>query len=268
MYPEERIEALESLHFEWSLHQDFLWTQRYQELKQFRQQHGHTRVPSTYPDNVPLGIWVMNQRKLYKSLATTMTTTTTTDDDASSNHECSSSCSSSLDRQRIDWLNDVGFEWSLRRTKVSFVQRLQQLKAFRTEHGHVRVPKEFEGGLGEFVMTQRSRYKGGTLSKAHQDALQELGMEWTARTVSRTSFSERMQQLQQYKAQHGHVRIPKTFFGNNKLGDFVAYQRIKYRQGTLSQTHREALEELGFEWSLRKKTTPTTTPQTQHASSS
>ena len=43
------------------------WMDRVQELLQFSQAHGHTRVPKRYKENPALGNWVNKQRQLYRS---------------------------------------------------------------------------------------------------------------------------------------------------------------------------------------------------------
>jgi hypothetical protein len=61
----ERIHALSSLGFCWSAH-DACWSQKYEELKQYKNRHGHTNVPSCCDVNPKLAIWVKRQRQQYK----------------------------------------------------------------------------------------------------------------------------------------------------------------------------------------------------------
>lgn len=42
--------------------QDANFEQKCQELREFKQAHGHTRVPAKYPENQPLAFWVSRQR--------------------------------------------------------------------------------------------------------------------------------------------------------------------------------------------------------------
>jgi hypothetical protein len=60
---QERVEALESIGFQWVVgHQpkDEQWENMFQALLQYKQQHGHTRVSQT--ENKQLYKWVLNQR--------------------------------------------------------------------------------------------------------------------------------------------------------------------------------------------------------------
>ena len=52
----EREEALNRLGFVWDSHAVF-WEERFNELKAFRDTHGHCNVPTKLPDNPQLAIW-------------------------------------------------------------------------------------------------------------------------------------------------------------------------------------------------------------------
>ena len=57
--------ALKGLGFIWDSH-GAIWEERLEELKAFKQMHGHCNVPSTYQENHSLSIWVQCQRRQYK----------------------------------------------------------------------------------------------------------------------------------------------------------------------------------------------------------
>lgn len=67
------------------------WNMRYEELKQFRQKHGHCRVPHGYAENRKLSWWVMNQRAQYQSLKLGK--------------------NSWLSTERVELLDNVQFDW-------------------------------------------------------------------------------------------------------------------------------------------------------------
>ena len=58
---EERIKLLEDLGFVWS-HQGNSWDDRYNQLVEYKNEHGNCLVPQRYPKNKALGKWVANQR--------------------------------------------------------------------------------------------------------------------------------------------------------------------------------------------------------------
>jgi hypothetical protein len=67
------------------------WEQRLQELRAFREQHGHCYVPRKFPENQALAYWVDRQRSDYRNLA--------------------KGKSSKMTQERIAILKQVGFEW-------------------------------------------------------------------------------------------------------------------------------------------------------------
>jgi hypothetical protein len=63
---------------------------------------------------------------------------------------------SSLTAERIARLEAIGFEWTLR-SLTPWDSRLEELKAYKAEHGHVQVPQKDKThkGLARWVDTQR-----------------------------------------------------------------------------------------------------------------
>jgi hypothetical protein len=86
-----RIQALESLGFEWSNGYATSWEARLSELADYRKIHGHCNVPTRYSKNPKLGTWVTNQRSHYRLHLKGET--------------------SSMTPFRIQALENLGFEW-------------------------------------------------------------------------------------------------------------------------------------------------------------
>lgn len=87
---EHQIQLLDSIGFQWAQPGRERWNSRFAELVSFEKLHGHCRVPTK---SGPLGHWVSTQRTNYwlfqkgqKKLLT---------------------------QERIDKLNEIGFEWQL-----------------------------------------------------------------------------------------------------------------------------------------------------------
>lgn len=126
---EDRISRLNELGFVWSLRDD--WTKHYEELKQFKKEHGHCNVPARYSKNRRLGIWVSAQRQQYKQMQLGV-------------EEESGSRTTPLTEDRITLLNELGFTWTIRSRDSlgeSWNQRLQELRDYMAIHGNC---------LGEF----------------------------------------------------------------------------------------------------------------------
>jgi hypothetical protein len=54
---DERVAALDAKGFVWHSHKA-TWEDRYQDLLAFLEEHGHTKVPTKYPKNPKLAVWV------------------------------------------------------------------------------------------------------------------------------------------------------------------------------------------------------------------
>ena len=59
---DEKLQHLSDMGFEWSVkkeRQDAMWNQRFEELREFKEEHGHCRVPKS---SGKLGTWVRHMR--------------------------------------------------------------------------------------------------------------------------------------------------------------------------------------------------------------
>ena len=62
----------------------------------------------------------------------------------------------SMTDQKIEHLEDMGFQWSVRNNDDFWNQRYEELKKFKEEHGHCSVPRKSSGKLGSWVQNMRS----------------------------------------------------------------------------------------------------------------
>lgn len=83
----ERKKMLDEVGFTWTVDRtESSWNLRYSQLVEFKQQHGHCKVPTHYVDNPQLGKWVSRQRQQRKQ--------------------------EKLTPERVQMLEEVGFLWS------------------------------------------------------------------------------------------------------------------------------------------------------------
>ena len=150
------------------------WTQRYQELLEFRRENGHSAVPHTYPKNPQLARWIKRQRRQYKLLMDGQTSTMTA--------------------ERLDLLNSVDFIWDSH--DLNWREKLEALTAFRAEMGHSNVPSNFrDKKLSTWVKCQRRQYKlfwdskPSAMSLERIAALEKVGFEWESRSKKRQGRS-------------------------------------------------------------------------------
>ena len=92
----EREGMLDSLGFIWNAH-EANWEESYTKLMKFKEYYGHCRVPTKYPSDQQLAVWVKLQRRQYRLLRTV------------------GADKSNMTWERVDRLNDIGFEWDPRK---------------------------------------------------------------------------------------------------------------------------------------------------------
>lgn len=178
---DERIRRLEDIGFVWSVRDD--WQSHFEQLKQvrvacvysdlmfcvishfvlrgqFKAAHGHCNVPARYNENRKLGIFVSAQRSQYKALQMV------------ERDQSADAPRTSLTRERIRLLNDLGFSWTVRSQYLigeSWNQKLNELKLYREIHGHCNVPARYpeNPGLGIWVRSGWQSFRARVSHSSH-----------------------------------------------------------------------------------------------------
>ena len=161
-----------------------------------------------------------------------------------------------ITEDRIKAMDELGFDWDVTNTVE---ERIEELKAFKAKHGHVRVTAKHDPRLANFCMNMRSALRNGTTMTITEDrikALDELGFDWGDKN---TSFEERIAEMKAFKGKHGHVRVTAKY--DKSLSTFCTNIRCARRgQGTgaaINEDRIKALNKLGFEWGHQEiKETP------------
>ena len=228
--------------------------ERIEELAQYKAEHGHCNVPKRYG---PLGNFVNKQRQLHRKHMDGQST--------------------SLTPQRIQVLEQMGFEWTAnaraatqQRNERIWMERYEELREYHRVHGTCRVPSDHPNTkLVAWVTVQRREYRrileaGGLddvtstfLTPQRMELLDAIGFE--ASSAHDKLFEIRLVELRDYKATFGDTLVPITY-ENRGLAQWVSRQRLKYHQllktGVrpygFSDERIAALDDLGFVWSYRR----------------
>ena len=125
---------------------------------------------------------------------------------------------------------------------------------FKTTNGY----EEDENGynLGRWIVNQRQSYKNGKLSLDKIKLLEEIGMRFENRFERKPLNFEKWYNLALVYYNHYHnLEVPQSFRTINgyekdengySLGVWITTQRRTYRNGTLSENKRMALEDIGM----------------------
>jgi len=117
----------------------------------------------------------------------------------------------------------------------SWKERQQQLKDYRTKHGHLNIPVSHEL-LGNWIGNQRWGYtqfmegkdKCSGINDSRIKILNDMGFQWNVKKrtgpMDKTKFkswSERFQDLLEFKRTYGHTRVPHEYQPDLALANWV-----------------------------------------------
>ncbi|KAL7552998.1 hypothetical protein ACHAWF_016242 [Thalassiosira exigua] len=191
-----------------------------------------------------------------------------------------------LTDNQVNSLNEIGFLWELgkksggkgsskrnavrpRTPRKSFSDRLEELRAFKEEHGHLAVGMPNNKSLANFCSKIRGARKNVGSLKLTDDqvtSLNDIGFLWELKRDpkmetpnkkrTRISFEDRIQNLKKFRAAHGHLLVSRK--EDASLADFcsnVRYARNNPGAGwiTLTETRISLLDSIGFPWGERHK---------------
>ena len=128
------------------------------------------------------------------------------------------------------------------------------LVKYHEQYGHANVPGLFHEDLrlGRWLKTQRKRR--AKLSADRINKLNALGVNWG--DVCGDKYEQRWQTMFQvlieYKATHGDCNVPTRWKQDQKLANWVSYQRKDNTRDKLAPHRIQQLESIGFVWRLKE----------------
>lgn len=212
----EKIQLLEKLNFIWDLN-ELAWNEQYQSLVLYHKQFNHCNVPSNYNDG-SLCSWVLSQRSKFKN--------------------------GMLSQERINLLNKLDFSWAPK--DEAFISNYEKLKKFYEIHKHSNVPKNYsDKSLATWVKTRRTAYKKNTLSPEVIELLNKLDFVWD---LKEQSWTENYNELKVFYLKNGHSNVSFSSQEHIKLAKWSYAQLRAFRNGTLSESRKQALDLVEFDW--------------------
>lgn len=203
--PSDRIVLLESIGFQWKLIATTPWMDMYRRLEAYKTLHKNTRVPRKYNEDPKLGFWVNKQR-----------------------HSCK-------EKDRIELLNKIGFEWNIQNDWDDMYKRLL---TYKKKHGTTRVPYNCtaDAKLGHWVRRQRQSCK----EKHRVILLNDIGFEWNIQN----DWVLMYRRLLMFKVKHGTTCVPRIYKPDFKLAGWVEIQRKHCKD----PIRIGLLNAIGFDW--------------------
>ncbi|EDY80959.1 Helicase associated domain protein [Verrucomicrobiia bacterium DG1235] len=203
------------------------WDEMYSKLQDYKEEFENCVVPANWERDPELARWVRTQRQ--------------------------SARNGSLKDERRARLDNINFEWQVlpsNEPPPSWNERYEELRIFYQANGHTSVPRTTAKGksLAMWLSSQRVERKNGRLSKAQEDLMNELQVDWDPVGNKWLQYFDEMKEFIQ---KNGHSRVPQK----SELGRWAHSQR-QYRKKAMPvmENRIPLLDEIGFEWEIKPPT--------------
>jgi hypothetical protein len=229
-----------------------LFDSQLKNLQEYKAKHGHTRVSRGTSDK-PFSDWVSKQRTFRKR--------------------------GQLAQCRIDALDKLGFTWTLKHDldSESPVSSQSPKKRIKRQHepdtivvdlfcnksifagwddqyarletyfktfGHTHLPCD------EWIQEQRCAFRCGSLSREQIIKLKSIKFVFAIPEQETEEWERQCFHLACFCVVHGHCRVPLNW-PENKLGLWVAHQRLLESDFSICTSRAQKLDGLGFLWNGR-----------------
>ena len=145
----------------------------------------------------------------------------------------------------------------------NWAMSVRELMKFRDENGGRCDVPQSRLSLGGWVNTQRKCFKNSNMSAERKTILDAIGFVWDA--VDRRGGSQHddgkwnlwLEELNEYKKEHGDCLVPQGYNDNPKLGSWVHNQRAEYqlmktgKKSKITEERVEKLEAIDFVWKAK-----------------
>jgi hypothetical protein len=208
------------------------WNHQYEKLVEFKRKNGHCVVPyNKYKEDVTLGRWVSEQRKLHTKNKIRLDRKELLDE---------------LDLVwRVDIADNQNEQWHL---------QYEKLVEYKRKQGHCFVPQRYEQdkALGYWVQTQRGLNTKNEMRQDRKKQLDELDFVWRVEFAgSGKQWREQYEKLVEFRRKKGHCMVPARYEHDKALGKWVAKQRGLHTKNEMRQDRKKQLDELDFVWRVK-----------------
>ena len=216
---ESRIKLLKSIGFVFSASDgpEDQWLEKYNELREFYQKHGHTQVTLSNYSDKSLTRWVQTQRRCCKM------------------------------EKRRKMLDLIEFIWSPKFKEDQWLEKFNQLNFFYNAHGHTGVKRSnADNSLAEWVYNQRKCCK----TEKRRKMLKSIGFVFSVSEGQEDQWLETYNHLRLFYKKHGHTQVTFSNCSDKSLVDWVKTQRRFCK----IEKRKKMLDSIEFIWSSQRST--------------
>lgn len=228
---EEREKLLNAEGFIWDRIED-LWDRSFSLLKQFYDKNGGPTpfISAEFDkshDSVSLSAWCRIQRQIYKE--------------------------DKMPKDRFDKLSSIGFcfdDASIVYDSI-WMDMFNLLASYKEAEGHTRVPIDYtiDGkDLGNWASRQRTYKRNGSLKEKYRELLDSICFTWD---LADETWDANYEKLCAFKKEFNTLKIPIDYMsGGTNLTSWCSAQRVKYKNGTLSEDKVDRLKAIDFKFDV------------------
>ena len=243
---EDKIKKLEEIGMIFKNINDDTWNMMYELAKKYYKHYGDLKIPrffktingyETDEKGYNFGEWISRQRVKYKK--------------------------GTLSEDKIKKLEEIGMIFGIGKQDAWNIM-YELAKKYYEHYGDLKIPRSFktingyetdEKGykLGVWITTQKTNYNKSILSEDRIKKLEEIGMIFE--NVNDVTWNMMYELAKKYYEYYGDLKISCSFKTVNgyevdekgyNLGFWISNQRVKYKNGTLSEDKIKKLEEVGM----------------------
>lgn len=225
---QKEIDQLDKLNFDWQPVDinEAQWEFMFKQLKDYKKEFGHVKVPAHSKEHKKLSIWVVTQR---------------------GNEE-------KLSKERKRRLTELGFVWKRdieNEKERAWMEKYKALQKFYKNNGHSRYSIKSKENLSLGKWVQRQREQKETMNEKKRSLLDKIEFVWqeNLQKQKEDDWWNKYERLKEYYKKYKKTRVNASYRQDPGLKDWTYSLRIKGKD-VLSEAKIKALKKIGFEWEI------------------
>jgi len=198
------------------------WNQYYELLKKFKKENKQFPTRHQTQDGFAVGGWFMNQKVYYNN--------------------------NQLSEEKIKKLNDLEMIWS--HNENLWKSRYNILIKFYEQNKKLPIQTDkFEDFIiGAWLQDQIEKYRDNKLDDYKFKLLDKLGVQWN---YIEDKWDEGFNILKKYIEENNEEPILSTIYNEYKIGQWLGWQRTRYRAKKLEKDKIDKLNKLSIKWNKK-----------------
>ncbi len=227
---EEKKQKLREIGYEFAEYNPETWFEYFSKVAKLKDSTGNFIFSNT-PENVEVKKWMEDQKILLSR--------------------------SELPREKVEILSAIGFHVKTKpkriRNSLDWSEMFDQLKNYYEHNGNFNVPKKYpeNQALSYWLYYQKTLKRTNKLEEEKINALKKIGFKFPTPMNNQITWTERYEELLNYKEKYGDCKVPVKFEENQQLATWVRTQRRNFKEKTINIEEKDKLDKISFTWRIQ-----------------